>query len=252
MTPVGLQQPANQLPNFLVENHPECIVNDVTEANLDEVEMAITKPDDLASQIRSFVYSKRHTRIENGRWHGDNDDAFEMGSRVHSTDSYHYTEVSPFIFVGRLSFFEWERTARGSISSQATSGNVLIIQSGYGLRRPLRLHQAFAVCWMLTTERAQNGGYLADDMGLGKTTTAIALCIISRWVRVARQAVEKSQAANNGKHLLPDDQEPDDEALSAADFPICCPCVRAGPTARYMAIELQDQVNPTFALTRPH
>jgi hypothetical protein len=29
---------------------------------------------------------------------------------------------------------------------------------------------------------------------------------------------------------------PDDECPSAADFPICCPGVRAGPTAQYMAI----------------
>ncbi|RHZ45234.1 uncharacterized protein CDV56_103757 [Aspergillus thermomutatus] len=105
-----------------------------------------------------------------------------------------------------------------------------------GLSRPLKPHQAFAVYWMLTTERTQNGGYLADDMGLGKTTTAIALCVISRWVRLAWQAVEKSLLDNDGRHLSPDDQKPGDECPSAADFPICCPCVREGPTAKYTAV----------------
>jgi hypothetical protein len=40
-------------------------------------------------------------------------------------------------------------------------------------------------------------------------------------------------------------QGPDDECPSAADFPICCPCVQAGPTAKYMA--LRDGLNLVVA-----
>ncbi|KAF7128806.1 hypothetical protein CNMCM5793_003715 [Aspergillus hiratsukae] len=105
-----------------------------------------------------------------------------------------------------------------------------------GLRRPLKPHQAFAVYWMLTTEKILNGGYLADDMGLGKTYTAIALCVISRWVHIAWQAVEESRAAKDGRHLLSDDQQPDAKCPSAAEFPICCPCIKGGPTAQYVKI----------------
>jgi SNF2 family DNA or RNA helicase len=39
-----------------------------------------------------------------------------------------------------------------------------------GLRRKLKPHQAYAVYWMLKTEKRLNGGYLADDMGLGKVS----------------------------------------------------------------------------------
>jgi hypothetical protein len=52
----------------------------------------------------------------------------------------------------------------------------------------------------------------------------------------ATRAVEESRAANDGKHLSPGNQGPDDGCPSAADFPICCPCVWAGPTAKYMGI----------------
>jgi hypothetical protein len=41
--------------------------------------------------------------------------------------------------------------------------------------------------------------------------------------------------------LSPYNQGPDDECSSAADFSICCPCMQAGPTAKYMA--LRDGLN---------
>jgi hypothetical protein len=36
--------------------------------------------------------------------------------------------------------------------------------------------------------------------------------------------------------LSPDNQGPDDECPSAADFPIYCHCVQTSPTAKYMAL----------------
>lgn len=67
-------------------------------------------------------------------------------------------------------------------------------------------------------------------------------------MRVATQAVEKSRAANDGKHLSPNNQGSDDECPSAADFLICCPCVRAGPTAK--SIEIRDGLNLVVAPKR--
>jgi hypothetical protein len=46
--------------------------------------------------------------------------------------------------------------------------------------------------------------------------------------------VEASRAAGDGKHLPRDSQG--NVCPSTDNFPICCPCVQSGPTAKYMAL----------------
>ena len=85
----------------------------------------------------------------------------------------------------------------------------------------------------MVNSRRNGGGFVADTMGLGKTLTFLALIVVERQLCILWDDVEKSRAANDGRHLQMRQLHADvcptaEERLGW----ITCPCDLSSPTSR--------------------
>ncbi|KAL2069359.1 hypothetical protein VTL71DRAFT_15697 [Oculimacula yallundae] len=99
-----------------------------------------------------------------------------------------------------------------------------------GLRTPIYQYQALGVYWQMITARQLGGGFLADDMGLGKTLSFLAYFVVERQLAVLQRIVAKSRLADDGKHLLENQDGicPNPPAVGW----IACPCSSSSPTSK--------------------
>lgn len=111
----------------------------------------------------------------------------------------------------------------------STADTVLIT----GLKTEIYQYQAFGVYWQMMTSRRLGGGFLADSMGLGKTLSFLAFFVLERQLCILWDTVIKSRKANDGEHLLEDQQAKNDVCPTARQKGwIICPCASSSPTSR--------------------